>query len=191
MPDYSKGKIYCIRSHQTDDIYIGSTIQKLGNRIARHRGDYKLYKNKEKGFCTSFYILDYGDAYIELIKNYPCDDKYELKREEGKHQREMECVNKKIEGRTNKEYKEEHKEHLAKKQKEWNEKNKEHMKEWYKQYAIDNKEQIQQYKKEWYEKNKEKRKEKIICICGKELNIGSKSRHEQTKKHIKYLESIN
>lgn len=29
MPDYNKGKIYSLRSHQTNDIYIGSTCQKL------------------------------------------------------------------------------------------------------------------------------------------------------------------
>ena len=29
MPDYSKGKIYCLRSFQTDDVYIGSTAKPL------------------------------------------------------------------------------------------------------------------------------------------------------------------
>ena len=37
MPNYQNGKIYCIRSHQTDNIYIGSTTQKLCVRMAEHK----------------------------------------------------------------------------------------------------------------------------------------------------------
>jgi hypothetical protein len=40
--------------------------------------------------------------YIELIVNYPCSCLDELRREEGKHIRLMECVNKRVEGRTKK-----------------------------------------------------------------------------------------
>ena len=43
MRDYSQGKIYCIRSHETDLIYIGSTIQPLSIRMGKHRDSYKRY----------------------------------------------------------------------------------------------------------------------------------------------------
>ena len=36
-----KGFIYIIRSHQTTDVYYGSTIQpRLSQRLAEHRRDY-------------------------------------------------------------------------------------------------------------------------------------------------------
>jgi hypothetical protein len=35
-----------------------------------------------------------------LHKKYPCNSKEELKKEEGKYQREMDCVNKRKEART-------------------------------------------------------------------------------------------
>ena len=38
---YRKGKIYCIRNHINDDIYIGSTKQTLSKRMSKHRSDCK------------------------------------------------------------------------------------------------------------------------------------------------------
>ena len=67
---------------------------------------------------------------IELIKNYPCSCLDELRREEGKHIRAMDCVNRYVAGRT---------------QKEWYEDNKEQIKEYHKEYYKDNKEKIQNY----------------------------------------------
>jgi hypothetical protein len=47
MPNYNNGKIYCIKSYETEDIYIGSTTQKLCKRMGSHRRSYKAYKNNE------------------------------------------------------------------------------------------------------------------------------------------------
>ena len=100
MPDYSNGKIYCIRSYQTDDVYIGSTTQKLCRRMTDHRRDYKNYMNDKHHYLTSFDIIKLGDAYIELIENYPCSCREELHKKEGMYVRKMKCVNKNIPGRT-------------------------------------------------------------------------------------------
>ena len=65
------GKIYSIRSHQTDLIYIGSTIEtRLSARLSKHRSDYKRYimSGKFNYYVSSFEILKYNDAYIELIE---------------------------------------------------------------------------------------------------------------------------
>ena len=43
MPDYSKGKIYAIKSYQCDDIYIGSTVNKLSDRLSYHKTHYKSF----------------------------------------------------------------------------------------------------------------------------------------------------
>lgn len=172
MKDYSKGKIYCIRSFQTDMVYVGSTIQSLSMRMAGHRRCYKKYLNGKYNYVSSFEILQYGDAYIELIKLYPCSSNSELVREEGQFIRVMNCVNKKISGRTKKEYRQENKEHLAIYNKKYNEKNKEH---------------IAVKKKETYQKNKAILTEKFKCECGGKYSYATKSRHFKSQKHQKYL----
>jgi hypothetical protein len=114
MPDYQKGKIYIIRSHNTDLVYIGSTCEKyLSNRLGGHRTKYNRFLNgKYKYKPTTFEILKLGDYYIELIEKYPCNSKEELCRREGQIQREINCVNKRIENRTKKEWVENHKEQI-------------------------------------------------------------------------------
>lgn len=86
MSKYQTGKIYSVRSLSRPDlIYIGSTIQILSKRMAMHRSILN---------CSSKIIVDIGDSYIELEKNFPCNDKYELRSEENKYIRSMICVNK-------------------------------------------------------------------------------------------------
>jgi hypothetical protein len=102
------GKIYAIKSNQTELIYIGSTIQELNERFDRHKSTYKVYINGKYNFVSSFDILQYDDAYIELIEDYTCNNKTELKRREGiiiqeKLQQNV-CVNMRIAGRTEKQY---------------------------------------------------------------------------------------
>lgn len=70
MPNYQKGKIYAIRSHNSNFIYIGSTCQKLCVRF----GGHKAVSNK----CKSKVVVDCGDSYIELIESYPCQSREEL-----------------------------------------------------------------------------------------------------------------
>lgn len=108
MPDYSKGKIYVIRSPNTEKIYIGSTINELHIRFKQH----KERRNK----CSSKLIIDYGNAYIELLEKYSCKDKIELNKKEGEliRQNKNNCVNYKIAGRTEKEYYNDNKEFIIK-----------------------------------------------------------------------------
>ena len=169
MPDYSKGKIYCIRSFQTDKVYVGSTTQTLAQRLGKHRCNYKAYLKISKNYCSSFELLKYDDYYIELIKLFPCSCKAELEAEEGKYIRELDCVNKVIVGRTKKQYHiENYSKHIEKK----------------KQYYIDNRDKIKAYKK-----NKEI---KLVCACGKEFLNGRPNikRHLKTKKHKKFMSNL-
>ena len=83
MDRYQNGKIYSIRSHQTDDVYIGSTCLSLAKRIYGHRADYNMWKKGTRHYVTSYDILTYNDNYIELLENYPCGGKNELLRREG------------------------------------------------------------------------------------------------------------
>mgnify|MGYP000193754898 CR=1 FL=1 len=51
MPDYSTGKIYKILNNIDDNVYVGSTIKALGQRMAHHRycitkkPNYALYNH--------------------------------------------------------------------------------------------------------------------------------------------------
>lgn len=97
MINYQEAKIYAIRSGQTDKIYIGSTCSDINKRFYEHK--YFSPKTKAQE------ILIYNDAFIDLIENYPCNDRKELLKREGHYILQFKnfCVNKKVEGRTRKE----------------------------------------------------------------------------------------
>jgi len=178
MPNYQNSKIYSIRSHLTDDVYIGSTIETLANRLAGHKRNYKKWLNKTTNYTSSFKLIekDFENCYIELVENYPCNSKNELCRREGEIIRATTCVNKCIAGRTDKEYREDHKQSIA---------------EYKKQYRENNKEQLLENAKQYYENNKEtiveKKRQKYTCECGTTLRKNDKSRHEKTKKHQSFV----
>jgi len=92
MGDYKNGKIYAIKSPQTDKIYIGSTTQSLNRRWHNHRND-NYNPNREEKRCTSKKIMDHEDAYIELLEAFPCNTKQELNKREGELQLLHDCVN--------------------------------------------------------------------------------------------------
>ena len=193
MPDYSKGKIYCLRSHQTDDVYVGSTVESLSNRKAKHKSKYKGFLNGKYHYVTSFEIIKYDDCYIELIEDCPCENKGQLDRKEGEYIRNMDCVNKHVAGRTRKEYREDNKERIKENDKKYYKNNKEKIKEKLKKYYKNNKEKIKEKVKEYRENNKEKIKEKkskkIICECGCEVTKHHLARHKQSIKHQKFLKN--
>ena len=93
------GKIYVIRSPNTEKIYIGSTNEKyLCDRMYHHRSI--------KNSCSSKQIIEKGNAYIELLENYKYTTKDEMKRREGELIRlnKENCINKYMAGRTYEEY---------------------------------------------------------------------------------------
>ena len=158
MPDYSKAKIYCIRSSQTSEVYYGSTCQSLKERFQGHKDDSKVRN------LSSKQLLQYEDAYIELIEEFPCNNMAELHVRERYHIENNSCVNKYIPGRTRKEvvkiyndthkvehkmYREAHKDEIKERDKAYYEANKEKIKERAKAYRDANKEKIKQYKQQY------------------------------------------
>lgn len=194
MPDYQQGKIYSLRSHQTNELYIGSTVETLSARMAKHRCDYKRWKEGKRCYISSYELLQYNDCYIELIEKCPCDCRMELEQREGQLIREMDCVNKCVVGRTMKEYRRDNKEKRAQYDKQRYEANKEGRAQYNKQYYEDNKERILQNVKQYREENKEqikqRKNEKITCECGCTYTHVNKARHARSKKHQQYLASI-
>lgn len=179
-----KAYVYSIRSHQTDKIYIGSTEQLPCNRMAGHRRNYKQWQNGKHGFCTSFEILKFGDAYIEIIVEIEFTSKLELHRIEGENIRKHDCVNKNITGSTRKETNV--------------------------RYYQANKEQHAEYNTVHYQANKKTilarmavyratHKEQITaqqsvpytCDCGSMCITGNRARHEKTKKHLNLMKLFN
>ena len=126
--------------------------------------DHK-HKFKIDGATTSKHILKFGNYEIVLIENYCCENVEELKTRERFYIESMNCVNKNIPGRTKK------------------------------QYYQDTKEEILEYQKHYHQNNKatilERKKKKYNCQCGGKFTHGNRVSHQKTKKHMKYLESIN
>ena len=48
-----------------------------------------------------------------------------------------------------------------------------------------------QYNNVWYMNHKNILQNKIVCQCGKEHTQQNRTNHYKTKRHIKYLESLN
>lgn len=86
--NYALGKIYAIKSKSTPYYYVGSTAEEnLSRRLCRHTSDYISFMNKtnNKGYVTSFFVIEQDDAEIVLLESYPCNNKIELKDREAYH----------------------------------------------------------------------------------------------------------
>jgi hypothetical protein len=96
MNNYQNGKIYKIVNKQNNNMYIGSTYEKLSNRFSKHKHDFKRYTNGTFHYITSFEIFKTESPEIILIEEYPCNSKKELCDREAYYIREFNCVNKQI-----------------------------------------------------------------------------------------------
>ena len=169
MDKYNNALVYKITSLSHPEIcYIGSTCLTLKQRLAKHKSQFKRYKETGKQYYTSFKILEYDDYFIELIEKISCESRKELSEREGFYIRStIECVNKRIAGRTQKEY----------------EKTK---------YKL-NKEAFAEKHKIYYQNNKlilnEKANLKHSCECGGKFTTCTKSVHFKTKLHQNFLTS--
>ena len=189
MPPYfQNGKIYSIRSHQTDKIYIGSTTQSLAVRFGGH---------KRQTACSSREIMKYDDAYIELIELFPCASKMELNLREGEIIRTRDCVNNNIAGRTQAEWREDNKEHKNQYAKQYYNDNKTVIAVQMKQYRETHTEEMKQYqqthkktsagKKKQYDQTHNKMR---VCSCGNEYNDGNtydRNKHYRSVHHIEFV----
>lgn len=162
-PNYANSKIYSIRSHQTNMIYIGSTTQSLAVRMAGHRAKYKSFLNGKANNLSSFEIIKYDDAYIEMVEEYPCQNKMELERREGQIIRITEnCINRIIVGRTRKEYYQDNADRIKDKTKLWCVNNADRAKARRKQYYQDNQDELKTKHKQYYIDNADKFKQYYI-----------------------------
>ena len=208
MPDYSKAQIYKVWNNGYNQCYIGSTTNNLKKRLEGHRAEYTKYKNGKCNYVSVFSLFDdYGveNCKIEWVEDYPCNSKKELEAREGKHQKETDCVNKRVAGRNKQEYYEDNKETILPKCKIYRDEHKEERKEYDKeryenkkdeineqqrQYRQDNLEYVRERDKKYYETKRAKRLTKYTCECGETLSHGSKARHEKRQHHLQYLKTL-
>jgi len=177
MPNYQNGKIYTIRSHLTDEVYIGSTANCLSKKLNNHISDCKRWKAGKVPYKTSFKIIEFGDAYIELLELCPCASKNELNRKQGKLIRATEnCVNRCIQGRTMKEYYQDHKHDLNEK---------------HKQYYHLTRAATREKNQLWSVANRDVINQKFDCHCGGKFTHTNRMAHFKTKKHKFYEEIYN
>ena len=125
---YQNAKIYKITDIAYTKCYIGSTCEELSMRMARHRQNYKQFLNgRAKGHIRSIDIFnEYGveNCKIELIEYCKCDTLQELRKREGEHIKNTECVDKYVAGRTDKEYYEDNTDKILVQVKKYKEQNK-------------------------------------------------------------------
>ena len=155
MPDYQNGKIYKLYSPSKNLVYYGSTTQSLPQRLTEHIKHYKHYNNNEKTFLSSFLVIECEDYKIELVEDYPCNNKQQLSKKEGEYIKTNECVNSNIAGRTIKEWHEDNKEYISDKKLTYQREHKEQKAKTAKKYYENNKEKIYEYQKQWRLKQKE------------------------------------
>ena len=161
------GRIYKITSSQTNAVYIGSTTESIRERLSKHKSNYKRFQDGKYCNVSSFEIIQYADAVIELIEEQEFKDKQDMLFRERYYIEMHECVNKVIPIRTN----EETKERKKISDKKYKDKNK------------DNEE-----KKEIKNAYDYKR---IECECGCSYFQKHRQRHMRTQKHMNHERAIN
>jgi hypothetical protein len=159
--DYSQGKIYSIWIDHKQ--YVGSTADPLKTRMGNHYRHAPDLKRNGKMYQLIRERGGWHDVEVEVIENYPCDNKEALEDREKKWIIELKPeLNIKVPRRTKEEYKQT--EHFKVKKKGYDQKyntnNKDKLKEYNKKWREANKENVQEKSKKYREDNKEKIKEK-------------------------------
>jgi hypothetical protein len=132
---------------------------------------------------------------IEVIEEYPCEDKYQLRQKEGEYIRQIGTLNKIMAGRVQADYYFDNESQINNNHKKYYDKNKESILKKCKEYRDSHTDERKEYLKKYYQMNKEKILgnvlEKTMCECGCEMNRGHSFRHKKSQKHINLMNSKN
>ena len=108
------GKIYCIKNCIDDDKYIGSTTDDLSQRLIKHKWEAKRCPHIK--LYQKLHELGFDKFSIDLLEEFPFDDKQQLRLREGEYIKQLGTLNTQIAGRTQKErsrnYSEKNREHI-------------------------------------------------------------------------------
>jgi ribosome-interacting GTPase 1 len=205
MVNYNNGKIYkitALNAPEEEKVYIGSTTKnRLCERMAKHRIDYKQWK---EGKCTkvmSFELFDkYGieNCQIVLLELVNANSKDELLMRERYYIQAMNCYNKISPIQTEeerklyeKEYRDNHKKETKKYKAEYQIKNREKLCQTKMEYYALNKDEMNEKARERYKLNRDvklaKANQSFDCECGGSYCYGTKSRHFKTLMHSQFI----
>lgn len=162
MVNFGNSKIYKIVNDVDDEIYIGSTTMTLSKRMSCHRDKCKINGNRK--IYSHMNSVGINHFRVILLEKFPCESKDELLRKEDEyiqlHKPTLNSINAKFD----------RKESLRKRR-----------------------DQINAGKRIYYQNNKDKillkQAEKIQCVCGSSVSKVHKQRHEETLKHITYIQN--
>jgi hypothetical protein len=144
--------------------YIGSTVTELANRLSHHIQSAKKYT--ERKIYKHFNELLWNNVSIELIVDYPCNNRNELLKEENEYIRKALldpfCLNINHTLLTQEEQREKYKNYRDNHKEEKKKYRSEHMEEhraYNKNYVVNHKEIVLQKQKEYRDTHKEELKE--------------------------------
>ena len=80
--DYSKGKFYEIVNDIDDYVYVGSKIEILSSRMAKHRHQARRQTDNKANLYQHMRKYEFNHFQIILIRNAACNNKEELLKEE-------------------------------------------------------------------------------------------------------------
>ena len=123
--------------------------------MAKHRSTMNTKNKQHFKLYQSMREIGSDKFYIELIKEYPCDNKDQLRAVEGEYIRQMGTLNNRIEARTKQEYINDTKERKREYDKQRREDKREELKQQKREYYSKHKEECNKRNKENYYKNKE------------------------------------
>ena len=133
-------RIYAIRNHTSDSVYVGSTERTLQLRFKDHRSSHRKWLKGKTNGCSSFQLLN-DTSYIELLEECEVGVRYE--RERWWVENTPNCVNKLIPNRTEAEWKA-----------EWYQQHKEEICARNKALYEANRDKIRAQQKEYYQRRK-------------------------------------
>jgi len=184
--DYSTGKIYRLRNTVDEKTYIGSTRQTLQERMHKHK--HQATARPTQKVYAHLNTIGWQNVSIELIENYPCENKAELCEREHHWCRTAKpelnsCLTmteedlKQAHRDNNRKWARAHPEEVKAQHKAWEAKNREAINAKSKQYVREHKDQRKSTCKRYFQK-----KPVVACGCGGQAK--DPHRHSRTKKHL-------
>ena len=134
------GRIYVAKNTVNNMLYVGSTVGELNTRMKQHLRD--MYKHPNIKLYKAMKEFEPCIFYINLLEEVVCENKRELRKQEGKYIRIIKPeLNKNIAGRSVKEYNEDNNVFLRV-----------YRKLYYRNYRKTHREKFNQYHREYYRK---------------------------------------
>lgn len=167
------GYVYklCCKDVNITDFYIGSS-KNVNSRTQVHKSHCNNPNDKKHNYCVYKCIRNNGgfeNWHIVILETINFDENYKLRNLEAKYINELKPTLNHT------------KPHILSKQIN-------NIKDWNKDYKKNNADRIKLYSKEYRKLHADKINQKYICDCGSTTLLRHKKRHENTNKHLKYLQ---